>query len=307
MAMPTGLWSRTRAAAPRRTGTRAGATCRAVQLQPGPELHRGRRDAQVARVRLLQLHDGWRECGSCNCMTEWNYDGDADGVMESYEGCSATADWDQSWCYVQGGSNCNQALNSTVAGETRKWRECGSCNCMTEWNYDGDADGVMESYEGCSATADWDQSWCYVQGGSNCNQAVDSTVAGETRKWRECGSCNCMTEWNYDGDADGVMESYEGCSATADWDQSWCYVQGGSNCNQALNSTVAGETRKWRECGSCNCMTEWNYDGDADGWLECTPSTPSPTPAPDIESASGVGEPTMTAAIIAVILSTACA
>ncbi|CAK0856911.1 unnamed protein product, partial [Prorocentrum cordatum] len=128
MAMPTGLWSRTRAAAPRRTGTRAGATCRTRK---------------------------WRECGSCNCMTEWNYDGDADGVMESYEGCSATADWDQSWCYVQGGSNCNQALNSTVAGETRKWRECGSCNCMTEWNYDGDADGVMESYEGCSATADW--------------------------------------------------------------------------------------------------------------------------------------------------------
>ncbi|CAK0803966.1 unnamed protein product [Prorocentrum cordatum] len=210
----------------------------------------------------------------------------------------ATADWDQSWCYVQGGSNCNQYLNSTVAGETRKWRECGSCNCMTEWNYDGDADGVMESYEGCSATADWDQSWCYVQGGSNCNQylnstggsncnqALDSTVAGETRKWRECGSCNCMTEWNYDGDADGVMESYEGCSATADWNQTWCYVQGGSNCNQALDSTVAGETRKW---------------------LECTPSTPSPTPAPDIESASGVGEPTMTAAIIAVILSTACA
>ncbi|CAK0789902.1 unnamed protein product [Prorocentrum cordatum] len=155
-----------------------------------------------------------------------------------------------------------------------------------EWNYDGDADGVMESYEGCSATADWNQSWCYVQGGSNCDQALDSTVASETRKWRECGSCNCMTEWNYDGDADGVMESYEGCSATADWNQTWCYVQGGSNCNQALDSTVAGETRKW---------------------LECTPSTPSPTPAPDIESASGVGEPTMTAAIIAVILSTACA
>ncbi|CAK0856909.1 unnamed protein product [Prorocentrum cordatum] len=132
----------------------------------------------------------------------------------------------------------------------------GDCDCMTEWTYDGDVDGVMESYEGCSATADWNQTWCYVQGGSNCNQALNSTVAGETRKWRECGSCNCMTEWNYDGDADGVMESYEGCSATADWDQSWCYVQGGSNCNQALNSTVAGETRKWRECGSCNCMTE---------------------------------------------------
>ncbi|CAK0817928.1 unnamed protein product, partial [Prorocentrum cordatum] len=158
----------------------------------------------------------WRECGSCDRMTEWNYDGDADGVMELYEGCNA----------------------GPFGTRTRKWRECGSCNCMTEWCYVGDADGVMESYEGCSATADWDQSWCYVQGGSNCNQYLRSTVVGETRNWCECGSGNGMTEWNYDGDADWVMESYVGCNATADRDQSWRYVQGGSTCKQYLNTTV---------------------------------------------------------------------
>ncbi|CAK0801549.1 unnamed protein product [Prorocentrum cordatum] len=197
----------------------------------------------------------WRECGSCNCVTEWNYVGDADGAMESHEGCSATADWDQSWRYVQGASKCNQYLSPTVVGETRKWCECGSGNCRTEWNYDGVAAGVMKSYVGCSATADGDQGWCYVQGGSKCKQYLSPTVVGET-------------EWNCDGVAAGVMESYEGCSAAADWDQSWCYVQGCSNCNQALDSSVVGKTRKWRECGSRNCMTEWNCDGDADGVLE---------------------------------------
>eukprot|EP00959_Pyramimonas_sp_CCMP1952_P426753 8937986-Pyramimonas_sp.AAC.1 len=52
------------------------------------------------------------------------------------------------------------------------------------------------------------------------SQALDSTLVGETRKWREFGSCNGTTEWNYDGNAVGGMESYEGCSATANWDQS---------------------------------------------------------------------------------------
>jgi len=144
-------------------------------------------------------------------VTEWNYDGDADGVFESYEGCSATADWSQTWCYVQGGTNCNQYQNSSVAGETRTWRECGSCNCMMEWNYDGDADDVFESYEGCTATADWSHTWCYVQGGANCNQYQNSSVAGETRKWRECGSCNCMTEWTLDEGGHPAVHSVRSC------------------------------------------------------------------------------------------------
>ncbi|CAK0893989.1 unnamed protein product [Prorocentrum cordatum] len=191
----------------------------------------------------------WRECGSCNGMSVWSYGGNADGITESCEGRGATADWDQSWCYVQGGSNCNQAPDSTVVGETRKWSERGPCNCMREWDYDCDADGVMESYEGRS-------------------QALDSTLVGETRKWREFGSCNGTTEWNYDGNAVGGMESYEGCSATANWDQSWCYVQDGSKCNLYLYSTVVGESRKWFECGSSNGMTEWNYDGAAGRAME---------------------------------------
>ncbi|CAK0800493.1 unnamed protein product, partial [Prorocentrum cordatum] len=178
----------------------------------------------------------WRECGSCNGMTERNYVGDADGSAESYEGRF----------------NCNQYLISSVAGEARKCGERGSCNCMVEFNCDGDADGAMESY---SAAADWDQSWVYAQGGSDRNHYLNSSVAGRTRKWRECGSCNGMTEWNCDADADRVSESYEGCSATADWYQSWCYAQCGSDRNQYTKSSVVCEVRKWRECGPCSCMT----------------------------------------------------
>ncbi|CAK0900092.1 unnamed protein product, partial [Prorocentrum cordatum] len=256
----------------------------------------------------------WRECGSCNRMTDWTEDGDADDVMWSHEDCRGMGDWDHSWCYVQGGfewrdyGSCDFMSEwnydgFSVDGKARKWRERGSCKRMTDWNEHGDADGVVESSVGCSATADWDQNrcyakgsfncnqcklgciatadwdqgqrhdcddcsaaadwyqrWCYVQGGSTCDQSRDSSGASEKRKCCERCSCNCMTGWDYDGDADGVAESLEGCSATADWDQSWCYVHGGSNCDRAQESSVAGATQKWCECGSCNCMTGRNYD-----------------------------------------------
>ncbi|CAK0789903.1 unnamed protein product [Prorocentrum cordatum] len=224
MAMPTGLW--VVRGLQRHSGLEPELVLRTgrFQLQPSPELHRGRRDAQVARMRLLQLHDGvelrWR------CRRGY-------GVVRGLQ--------------RHGGLGPELVLR---AGRFQlQPGPCGSCNCMTEWNYDGDGDGVMEAYEGCSATADWDQSWCYVQ--VRLLQLHD----GVELRWR------CRRGY-------GVVRGLQ------------------RHGRLALDSTVAGETRKW---------------------LECTPSTPSPTPAPDIESASGVGEPTMTAAIIAVILSTACA
>jgi len=162
-------------------------------------------------------------------MTQWNFRG------TSYTGCSAAAGWDP-WCYVQGGANCNQYQNSTENGETRKWRYCDACNCMTQWNYNG------ASYRGCSTTPDTSIQWCYVQGGASCNQHQDSEVDGETRKWRECDACDCMSQWNYKG------ASYTGCSTTADGDTPWCYVQGESNCRPYNDSLEVGDTRKWRVC-----------------------------------------------------------
>mmetsp|Transcript_113481 Transcript_113481/g.331618 ORF Transcript_113481/g.331618 Transcript_113481/m.331618 type:complete len:234 (-) Transcript_113481:321-1022(-) len=52
-----------------------------------------------------------------------------------------------------------------------------------------------------------------------------------------------MSEWGYQGNM------YQTCAETPDTENSWCYVQGGSNCNLYRNSTIDGEDRKWRECG----------------------------------------------------------
>jgi hypothetical protein len=126
---------------------------------------------------------------ACDCQLSWNYSWEYAGqsVTETYIGCSATGNWNTSWCYVQGGSNCSLGLDSVHAGEERKWRECEECTSMFQWNYDGDMDGVAEAYYGCNATADWNTTWCYVQGGPNCAGHQDSIHAGEERKWRECG------------------------------------------------------------------------------------------------------------------------
>ncbi|CAK0789900.1 unnamed protein product [Prorocentrum cordatum] len=121
-------------------------------------------------------------------MTEWNYDGDADGVMESYEGCSATADWDQSWCYVQGGSNYAQVARVRLLqlhdGVELRWR------CRRGY---GGVRG-LQRHSGLGPELVLRAGRFQLQPSPELHRALDSTVAGETRKWRECGSCNCMTE-----------------------------------------------------------------------------------------------------------------
>merc|ERR1719356_985925 len=111
-------------------------------------------------------------------MTKWSWQG------EMYEGCAETPDWPgNDWCYVQGGSNCPTALNSTLEGEDKLYRECSACNCMTKWSWQG------EMYEGCAETPDWPGTdWCYVQGGSNCPTAVASTLEGEDKMYTECSA-----------------------------------------------------------------------------------------------------------------------
>ena len=169
-----------------------------------------------------------------------------------YFGCAETPDWaDTCWYYVQGGPACNQANKSEIAGELRMFRKCDSCNCMRKWNYKGAVS------HGCSQTPDWpNQEWCHVQGGPQCNVALKSTIAGETRMFRQCKDCNCMRHWNYKG------QFYAGCAMTPDWpDTEWCYVQGGPGCNVASKSEIDGEPRMFRQCGACNCMQTWNYKG----------------------------------------------
>jgi len=188
----------------------------------------------LAGVVLLLVGVAFGE-DACDCQSgSWTYKG-----ANFDTACAETSDWEgHTWCYVKDGANCPTAAASAVEGETRKWRECSSCNCQTSWDYKG------ADYLGCDETSDWTgHHWCYVQGGTACATAVASSVEGETRKWRECLPCNCQIGWNY------KEVFYEGCAETADWkDHTWCYVQGGSKCPNVQDSSVVGENRKWHEC-----------------------------------------------------------
>ena len=61
----------------------------------------------------------------------------------------------------------------------------GDCDCMATAT-------TIETDWGCSDGEAGSIGWCYVEGGISCNQFKDSQLAGETRKWRMCGSCNCQ-------------------------------------------------------------------------------------------------------------------
>lgn len=196
----------------------------------------------------------WRQCSPCNCQDAWSWKG------ARYSGCAKTPEYQKTWCYVQGGESCIQAQNITsIPNEPKKWRNCQACNCMDAWNYKGVA------YEGCATTPNFKEStWCYVQGGGNsCIQGQASEEPGEKKKWRTCGVCNCMSEWNYKEQGNPTAKSitYQGCATTPGFAGKWCYVNGHQNCKVAKPSLDKAEPKFWRKCFQCSCMDSWNYKG----------------------------------------------
>jgi len=179
------------------------------------------------------------------------------------------------WCYVKG-NDCITAKTSIHEGETRKYQDCGECNCLYSWHYAAEVQagirdvqsGLVPRYTGCGKTSMEDIDWCYVQGfdGDNkCPYATKSIVDGEDRHWRKCDDCNCLRFWNHD------RASYQGCAETRDSPGvTWCFVEGGGQksfgqrggCNVAQAYKTTGERRMWRECGSCNCMRRWNMGNE---------------------------------------------
>merc|ERR1712136_490035 len=140
----------------------------------------------------------------CDCFDTWDY------FNVTYYGGDLTSDWNVSWCYVQGGTDCDEALDSLISGETRKWIECDMtddmddstsepCDCFDTWDY------FNVTYYGCDVTSDWNVSWCYVHGGTDCDEALDSLIAGETRKWIECDMTD-DTEDNGSNDGEDVTD-----------------------------------------------------------------------------------------------------
>lgn len=174
----------------------------------------------------------------CDCIEgPWVYQPTNPDFNITYNGgCTATKDWpEQTWCYVKDNS-CIHGINSTVPGETRQYKTCSPCNCRGSWDYDG------MLYSGCKPDMEWGH-WCYVQGSkANCDVSQDSLNTSEPLDWKTCGLCTCMNKWNYEGDMQ--MQCYNDTA----WGSQWCYVDGYSNCNDASDSSVAGEHRKWISC-----------------------------------------------------------
>jgi hypothetical protein len=117
------------------------------------------------------------------------------------------------------------------------WTQKGPCVCMDIYDHKG------VTYQGCAKSPDFDSPWCYVVGGTECPNAKDSNVVGETKKYRTCKDpCECQSSWWYMDDV------YAGCASTPDKLDKWCFVTGGALCKSALNSTVKGEERRYKSC-----------------------------------------------------------
>lgn len=174
----------------------------------------------------------------CDCEEgPWVYQPNNPNFNITYDGgCTATKDWpNQAWCYVQN-NTCIHGIASTVVGETRNYKTCSPCNCRGMWDYNG------SMFTGCKPDPAWG-AWCYVQGSTpNCDDSMLSTNPMEVLRWRNCNTCECMNNWNYNG----TMQ--HGCYNDLSWGSQWCYVEGYSNCATAAPSQTAGERRYWRNC-----------------------------------------------------------
>merc|ERR1712217_316956 len=151
---------------------------------------------------------------------------------------------DGNWCYVKDNS-CIHSKESVLSGDPRNWKTCSPCNCRGSWMYQG------HEQMGCSTTHDWDQAWCYVQGHElNCDAADHSYNETEPLKWRNCMTCQCMNNWNYEG------QVHHQCYEDMAWEggTQWCYVDGYAHCHDAHKSEIEGEHRYYRRCadaGTC--------------------------------------------------------
>lgn len=194
----------------------------------------------------------YKKCGPCACKDVWSYTGpEGKDAKVQYQGCDETPDWEgHAWCYVNDQKKCERAKSSSIPNEKRKYKECGACACQDVWDYKGPLATLPEvQYQGCDTTPDWkDHEWCYVNDADKCDLARDSTVPGETRKYRGCGACSCQDVWSYKAEGEDKEVKYQGCDETPDYDYTWCYVNSPPECDTAKTSEVQGETRKYKEC-----------------------------------------------------------
>eukprot|EP01024_Parvocaulis_polyphysoides_P028263 TRINITY_DN25564_c0_g1_i2.p1 TRINITY_DN25564_c0_g1~~TRINITY_DN25564_c0_g1_i2.p1 ORF type:complete len:422 (-),score=49.06 TRINITY_DN25564_c0_g1_i2:226-1491(-) len=201
--------------------------------------------------------------GGCDCLSEWQFGGN------TQKGCqNLDSDSRGSWCMVKNGENCapTKFVSDGSQGTFDYCQpncepivdEAGSisseeliiefegpcsvtrsgCECLVEWTYDGDVDGVKVAYYGCAKTLD-DQSdpWCPIVASDSCVTPPHSAqLGGNYSSWDYCqpkcqpptqGSCDttrrgckCQQFWNYDG----VQQ--QGCTRPdLDASNTWCVIE----------------------------------------------------------------------------------
>lgn len=196
----------------------------------------------------------------CDCIEgPWTYS--ADSIVYQ-AGCTATSDWNQTWCYVMDKEACMHDQPSTI-DDTRAYKTCSPCNCRGAWDFMDEGTTTMVQYDGCRDDVSGEP-WCQVQGSKeNCDVASESDTVGEG-DWKACDQCKCMNEWNYIIDNNHTMQM--GCYTDTNWDhKQWCYVEGDSHCDEAMVSDNAEEHRSYKMCEAdpCDCIEgPWTYGVD---------------------------------------------
>lgn len=186
------------------------------------------------------------ECATengCWCLKTWQFDG------KTVSGCKAdAANPFDSWCYVAD-PQCAGAMTD-AASPSMKRDKCGNpgactssscqtmlgCHCLKSWTYAGN------SYGGCTYTPDSQKPWCFVADSERCSSlGAGTSELGTGGVWDVCPmgeitdhKCHCEIDWSYGG------EDFNGCAATADNPESWCYVRDGGSCDGSIKTNKEG-------------------------------------------------------------------
>lgn len=87
-----------------------------------------------------------------------------------------------------------------------------------------------------------DYPWCFVVDQKAClERAGESSWITWGDVWDKCGvgdltdhHCRCELSWSYGG------TNFAGCSQTKDFNEKWCYVRDGAQCDGSVKTTKEG-------------------------------------------------------------------
>ena len=135
--------------------------------------------------------------------------------------CSGGSDYDADGATfasdAYGGTDCNDAVDTTYTGATEVWYDGVDADCAGDSDYDADGD-----------TFDSD-----AHGGTDCDDTLDTTYTGATETWYDGVDADCAGDSDDDADGDGFDSD----------------SHGGTDCDDAVATTYPGATESGRDAG----------------------------------------------------------